>query len=436
MISKPMTCDLAVIGAGMTGMAASLFAANRGLNVVQIGRPKGILLSSGLMDLLGVHPMAEKKTWKDPWAAMKQLTSDIPRHPYTHLKKEHILRAFTELFDFLSGNGLPYCCCEDQNSRVLTALGTVKTTYGVPKTMWNGVPALEEKRPTLLVDFHGLKDYSARRIMYTQKPYWPGLRAVRIAFPGKQGGEEFFAGEITAWALERPEVQQQLITALQPHVAKARFVGVPSILGLRHSHNVLEYLEKALGKSLFEIPTIPPSVPGQRLKETFETGLQGKGVRMLLQNQVQRVDWNDSKTVTLHVEGAGTGLRVQARGVILATGRFMGGGLLANRKGIFETLLNLPVFQPKRRNQWHGKDLFDSQGHPVNQAGIETDQYFHPLKSPGTPHDTRLFAAGSILAHQDWMRMKCGSGLAVATAYGAVNAFSKYAKFASKSGAS
>ena len=36
-----------------------------------------------------------------------------------------------------------------------------------------------------------------------------------------------------------------------------------------------------------------------------------------------------------------------------------------------------------------------------------------------------LFVAGSILAHQDWMRMKCGSGLAIATAYGAVNAFLK-----------
>jgi hypothetical protein len=32
-----------------------------------------------------------------------------------------------------------------------------------------------------------------------------------------------------------------------------------------------------------------------------------------------------------------------------------------------------------------------------------------------------LFAAGSILAHQDWMRMKCGSGLALSTAYAAVN---------------
>jgi glycerol-3-phosphate dehydrogenase subunit B len=28
-----------------------------------------------------------------------------------------------------------------------------------------------------------------------------------------------------------------------------------------------------------------------------------------------------------------------------------------------------------------------------------------------------------VLAHQDWMRMKCGAGLAIATAYGAVQSF-------------
>ncbi len=34
-----------------------------------------------------------------------------------------------------------------------------------------------------------------------------------------------------------------------------------------------------------------------------------------------------------------------------------------------------------------------------------------------------LHAAGSILAHQDWTRMKCGSGLSIATAYAAVEGF-------------
>ena len=41
----------------------------------------------------------------------------------------------------------------------------------------------------------------------------------------------------------------------------------------------------------------------------------------------------------------------------------------------------------------------------------------------GCPAYKALFAAGSILAHNDWKRLKCGAGLAIATAYGAVNAF-------------
>jgi glycerol-3-phosphate dehydrogenase subunit B len=52
----------------------------------------------------------------------------------------------------------------------------------------------------------------------------------------------------------------------------------------------------------------------------------------------------------------------------------------------------------------------------VNQAGLETDDSFHPVDEAGKPVFEGLFAAGSILAHQDWMRMKCGCGLAIATA--------------------
>ncbi len=56
-------------------------------------------------------------------------------------------------------------------------------------------------------------------------------------------------------------------------------------------------------------------------------------------------------------------------------------------------------------------------------AGLEIDNMFRPLDIAGKPAFKTLFAAGSILAHQDWIRMKCGSGLAIASAYAAVNAF-------------
>jgi len=114
---------------------------------------------------------------------------------------------------------------------------------------------------------------------------------------------------------------------------------------------------------------------------------------------------------------------VRANGIILASGRFGGGGLYADRQRIRESLFDLPVSQPKDRSMWHRENFLDSRGHPANQAGIEVDDLFRPLDSSGQPAFERLFVAGSILAHQDWMRMKCGSGLAIATAFAAVNAF-------------
>ena len=46
--SESITYDLAIIGTGMAGMAAGLFAANRGLSIAQIGGTKEIIFASGL----------------------------------------------------------------------------------------------------------------------------------------------------------------------------------------------------------------------------------------------------------------------------------------------------------------------------------------------------------------------------------------------------
>jgi glycerol-3-phosphate dehydrogenase subunit B len=116
-------------------------------------------------------------------------------------------------------------------------------------------------------------------------------------------------------------------------------------------------------------------------------------------------------------------LAIRASGVILASGRFLGGGLHAGRNGIRETVFHLPVHQPGNRESWHRMNPMDPAGHPLNRAGLEVDENFRPLKN-GVPAFENLYAAGSILAHQDWMRMKCGSGLSIATAFGAVEAFS------------
>ena len=54
--------DLAIIGSGLAAMAAAVFAVNRGISTVIVGSPGESWLTGGLIDLMGVHPIAEGNT--------------------------------------------------------------------------------------------------------------------------------------------------------------------------------------------------------------------------------------------------------------------------------------------------------------------------------------------------------------------------------------
>jgi glycerol-3-phosphate dehydrogenase subunit B len=222
--------------------------------------------------------------------------------------------------------------------------------------------------------------------------------------------------------------RKKFAQVVKPHVKDAQVVGLPAILGLYRTQAVMAHLKELLGVPVFEIPTIPPSVPGLRLKEAFERGLRLKGVQYFSLRRVLQVEHLAEEAFEIHIGRNDVEHIVHSRGVILASGRFIGGGLHANRKRIRETIFDLPVSQPKNRAEWHRREFLDSKGHPINQAGIETDGTFRPLDESGRPVFETLFAAGSILAHNDWKRMKCGAGVAITSAFGAVNSFMRITK--------
>jgi glycerol-3-phosphate dehydrogenase subunit B len=418
-------CEVLVIGRGMAGMAAALFAANRGLSTVQAGMTGGLIFASGLLDLLGVYPLHEKKQWDDPWAGIDLLIQDVPHHPYALLKREEIQGAFDEVLSFLEEHGLPYCSQDARNSQVMTPTGTIKRTYCLPKTMWNGVQALGEKCPCLVVDFTGLHDFSARQIVATMQDIWPHLRSARVSFPGPGHVKDLITGEMTAQALELSKNQEKLLRDLQPHLKDVQALGMPAVFGLKRSHNMVSDFGERIGIPVFEIPTLPISVPGLRLNDTFTRGLFAKGVQSFQQYQVLEVSQTSGDRFQVSIGRNLSKRKIRTEAIILASGRFLGKGLKADRKGVHETIFNLPLHQPAGRNEWHRSDFLDPKGHPINRAGVEINNAFQPVDKAGRPVYQNLFAAGSILAHQDWMRMKCGSGLAIVTAYGAVNALLK-----------
>ena len=414
------SCDVAVIGAGMAGMAAALFAAQRGLSCIQVGSGGGILFASGLLDLLGVHPVAERRLWQSPYAALAALAREQPDHPLARVDPISIRSAFEAFVTALGEAGLAYAPLGERNRNVLTSIGTVKTTFGVPLTMVAGANALEARPSCLLVDFRGLREFSARQIAATLADRWPGLRHQRIDLPGFEAVPELYAAHL-ARALESAETRERAIALIKSLLGDARAVGLPAVLGIGRSSEVHAAFEAGLGVPVFEIPTMPTSVPGLRLLGALEAVVSARGVRRRHQASVRALAFDgNTGMATLDLEGVPGGERVTARAVVLATGRFSGRGLTADRDCIRESILGLPVHQPAAREAWHQRDFLDPSGHAINRAGLQIDDAWRPLDAGGKPAWPRLFAVGSILAHQDWMRSKCGSGLAIATAWAAM----------------
>ena len=413
-------CDVAVIGAGMAGMAAALFAAQRGLSCIQIGSGGGILFASGLLDLLGVHPVAERRLWGSPYEALAALARDEPGHPLSRIAPDSIRVAFAAFVAALDRAGLAYAPLTDTNRSVLTSIGTVKTTHGVPQTMAAGAAALEARLPCLLVDFRGLREFSARQIVETLAGNWPGLRARRIEFPDCEAAPELYAAHL-ARALETADTRERTIALIRPLLADARAVGLPAVLGLARSRDVHAAFETGLGVPVFEIPTMPTSVPGLRLLGALEAAIAAHGVGRRAHDHVRALVWDAvTERYALEFDGGPRCEGVDARAVVLATGRFSGRGLIAERGAVRESLLGLAVEQPDARAAWHQPDFLDPAGHAINRAGLRTDDAFRPLDAAGRPARPHLFAVGSILSGQDWMRSKSGSGLAIATAWAAI----------------
>ncbi len=410
--------DLAIIGSGIAGFAASIFAINRTIKTAQIGNTGAVAYTTGYLDLLGKIG-DNKKTVRHPWQALEQLRKEQPDHPLSTIPVEDIQRSFEQFTRFLGECGIAYSTPKDTNLTALTPAGTLKPTLSVPATMEAGIHAFSAKKPCVIVDFKGLKGFSGRQVVANLQDRWPTVSSARILFPDMDHGEIY--PEVMARALEVAATREKLAILLKKAAGDAEIIGLPAVLGMHSPDKVKADLEKLTGLTIFEIPTMPPSVPGIRLREMFEQVFPHKGITLIPQQKVTSLDFQP-EGVQLSLRDNHGPINIHSQTVILATGRFLSGGLEAGITGIKEPLLDLPVKQPARRTDWYLNTYTDKRGHAIHRAGIEVDRSFRPLAANCTPLNERLFAAGIILANQDWIRDRSGAGIAIATAYKAVEA--------------
>ena len=409
--------SLAVIGAGIAGCAATIFALKRGISTIQIGNTGALAYTSGYLDLLGVE---QAEYIRDPWQALEQLRRDQPEHPYCFVDDAEIDSAFEEFIGTLQSMGLGYTSAHKNNQMALLPAGNCKPTFSMPETMSQSIPAMRDRARVLIIDFAGLQGFSAREMVANLSTQWPKLRSQHVSFPDMESGAQLYA-EVMARALEVPETRVALAERIKPLLGDAEYLALPAILGIHQPDHVHQEMQRLIGLPVFEIPCIPPAVPGIRLRELMEQQLMNKGATVISQKKVESVVFQES-CIELHYEDHFGPVVIQADHVLLASGRFLSGGLVADQFQVQEALMHLPVQQPESRDGWFSEDYFDAQGHAVNRAGLLVNGDMQVVNDQGELIDRRLYAAGIVLANQDWVRQRCGAGVAIATAYKAVKA--------------
>ena len=125
-------------------------------------------------------------------------------------------------------------------------------------------------------------------------------------------------------------------------------VGLPALLGTHDPVRVKDDLEAIIGAKVFEIPILPPSIPGMRIFNRFKEWLIQKGVTFLLGYSVSKAVLRGKRCERIEVLHPPVITSYSADRYILATGRFIGGGLKADDEKVVEPIFNLPLSQPHR----------------------------------------------------------------------------------------
>jgi glycerol-3-phosphate dehydrogenase subunit B len=412
--------DIVIIGSGMSGLSAAHFALEKGLSVAVISNSAGCMgFAPGTLDLCSVYPVDPITYHDSPVDAMKELVSEKKFHPFAKAGIENVVESWKSIGSYFSSSPLEYTFDINKNVHVITAAGTLKPSNLVSRSLKNNSDAWQKKKKTLIIDIKELKNFSSKQVVENLKERWNNLDAASITIEDIIEQNEIHILKLCS-LLEKDDFRSSLIEKLNEKIKGHEALGLPEVCGSTNTKQVMDSLEKELGLSVFEIPGPPPTGSGSRLLQYFRDDLITKGVSFYPGHGVKEVISKDGKATLIKIQGYSQEHLIETDNVILATGRFFGGGLEAKGDGLKETVFDISIEAPESRDDWHMDTFLGAPGHPLNSCGLETDECFRPLEK-GAPLYENLYAVGSILKDQDWVREKSGTGIAVSTAWKVIN---------------
>jgi glycerol-3-phosphate dehydrogenase subunit B len=268
---------------------------------------------------------------------------------------------------------------------------------------------LRRPEPMLIVGIDGFGDL------------YPSLAADNIASRGLEAEgvtvtvpaakrRRFLTGQILASMFDQEAFRREVIEAIRATGRHAPRIGFPAVLGLQRPREVLDHLSRELDAEIFEIPTVPPSIPGLRLQTIMRRAIADLGGRVVDNAEVTRVEPAGDRRLGVITEAPTRYQRHLATSVVLATGGLLGGGIRGASDGsLTEVVAGLPLDGPSSRQDWFDRRFVGDSEHPVFRAGVRVG----PELVAG--RNANLFVAGGLLAGADPVRELSLEGIALAT---------------------
>ncbi|WP_272660130.1 glycerol-3-phosphate dehydrogenase subunit GlpB, partial [Providencia sp. PROV112] len=230
----------------------------------------------------------------------------------------------------------------------------------------------------------------------------------------RENPSEFRAVNVARW-LDRPENMAQMVAEISPLVTDAEAIFMPACIGL-DSDEPLHELQMSLGKPLFLLPTLPPSLLGIRLHEMLLRQFRRQGGIVMPGDKVTAVNCVNGRIESVQTRNHGD-ISLKAKHFVLATGSFFNNGLVAEFDRVYEPLMQLDLCEISERAKWTNKEFFASQ--PYMAFGVKTDEKLRAQKEGKAI--SNLYVAGAVLGGFDPLTQGCGAGVSIISALYAAN---------------
>ncbi|MCL2419639.1 MAG: anaerobic glycerol-3-phosphate dehydrogenase subunit GlpB [Conexibacteraceae bacterium] len=413
-MNRELRYDVVVIGAGSAGLVAGIRLAQAGASVCVIAKGYGCThLAPGTIDVLGYAPgrvdSPQLGRVDSPGAVLSEFAATRPDHPYALLGAGLVAEAIDWFAAAAARGPFPgygYSGSLDRNVLLPTAAGALKPSALIPETFAAGDS--RQLGRVVIVGTEELRDFHPKLCAANLRAAGIDARALSVDIECDRADSSTLA---FARRLDDRAGRAAFAGRLAPLVRAADQVGLPAMLGLRDPHAVLTDLEARLGRRVFEIPSLPPSVPGMRLYEILRDALRRAGGRLVLGAGVIGHRNAGARIASIATDTAGSHTTYAADAFVFAAGGFHSGALaLDSRWRARDQVLGLPLHgAPPPGEPRFLASYFDEQ--PLARAGVAVDG---DLRSTGAGN---VVVAGASLPGAVPWREGSGEGIALASGY-------------------